>query len=213
MSPIPNPPLTRASIESAALDLLDEVGLDALSTRRLADALGVQSPAIYWHFRNKAELLEGMAERIYLAGGTGAPLPDEPWRAWITRRAREYRKALTSRRDGARVAAEVNAGSPALFRLFDDEITAMVGFGFTPGLAMHTISVITHFISGFVLKEQSASGQTPPAAALEPSAILEAAFEQGGGPVDPEVFEHGIRMIIAGVAVELAELRLRPSVA
>ncbi|HIF4670475.1 TPA: TetR family transcriptional regulator, partial [Escherichia coli] len=37
----------------AALDLLNEVGVDGLTTRKLAERLGVQQPALYWHFRNK----------------------------------------------------------------------------------------------------------------------------------------------------------------
>ncbi|MBN3821866.1 TetR family transcriptional regulator, partial [Paraburkholderia sp. Se-20369] len=58
--------LTRDTVLRAALDLLDEVGIDALSTRRLAERLGVQSPTLYWHFRNKGELLEAMSDAIML---------------------------------------------------------------------------------------------------------------------------------------------------
>ncbi|HEY8310696.1 MAG TPA: TetR family transcriptional regulator, partial [Gemmatimonadaceae bacterium] len=36
-------------IVRSALDLLNEVGLDAFTTRRLAERLGVKQPAIYWH--------------------------------------------------------------------------------------------------------------------------------------------------------------------
>ncbi|HGV0115870.1 TPA: TetR family transcriptional regulator, partial [Citrobacter freundii] len=39
-----------------ALDLLNEVGVEALTTRKLAKRLGVQQPALYWHFRNKRAL-------------------------------------------------------------------------------------------------------------------------------------------------------------
>ena len=39
--------LNRDDILRAALDLLNEVGIDALSTRRLAERLGVQSPTLY----------------------------------------------------------------------------------------------------------------------------------------------------------------------
>ena len=198
------PGLTRESIQSAALALLDEVGLDALSMRRLADRLRVQSPALYWHFANKRELLEGMAEQIYLDGGMGAPAPDETWQEWVMRRSRAYRAALTSYRDGARVAAEANPSSPTLFRLFDEEISAMVRFGFTPKLALDTISVVTHFIAGFVLKEQAPSNQgSPVEEPLEMSETLKAAFEGGGGPLSADVFDHGIRMIITGAAAEM----------
>ena len=58
--------LTRETVLRGALALLDDIGIDALSTRRLAQHLGVQSPTLYWHFKNKAELLKAMAETIML---------------------------------------------------------------------------------------------------------------------------------------------------
>ena len=50
--------LDRDVILQAALSLLDEVGMDKLSTRLLAERLGVQQPALYWHFKNKRALLD-----------------------------------------------------------------------------------------------------------------------------------------------------------
>ena len=64
----------RDVVTSAALDLLDEVGLDAVSTRRLAQRLGVEQPSLYWHFPNKSELLAAMAEAA-MAPHARAPLP------------------------------------------------------------------------------------------------------------------------------------------
>ena len=52
--------LQREEILEAALALLNEVGLDQFSTRRLAERLGVQQPALYWHFRNKSALLDAL---------------------------------------------------------------------------------------------------------------------------------------------------------
>lgn len=53
--------LNREAVIAAALDLLDEVGLDAISTRQLAKRLGVEQPSLYWHFRKKEDLLAAMA--------------------------------------------------------------------------------------------------------------------------------------------------------
>ena len=55
-------PLERETVARAALVVLDEVGLDGLTVRRIAEALGVQNPALYWHFKNKQDLLDRMAE-------------------------------------------------------------------------------------------------------------------------------------------------------
>jgi TetR/AcrR family transcriptional regulator, tetracycline repressor protein len=71
MSGKTRPALTREAVTRAALRLLDEVGLEGLTTRRLAAELGVQSPALYWHFRTKQDLLGEMAEAVIVAVGLG----------------------------------------------------------------------------------------------------------------------------------------------
>src|SRR5215216_2081141 len=57
-------PLGREEVVGAALGLLDEVGLDGLTTRRLAERLGVRVGALYWHVSSKQELLAAIAGRI-----------------------------------------------------------------------------------------------------------------------------------------------------
>jgi TetR/AcrR family tetracycline transcriptional repressor len=57
--------LTRAAVVDRALALADKSGLDALTIRKLATELGVTPMALYWHFRGKDELLEGLAERLW----------------------------------------------------------------------------------------------------------------------------------------------------
>jgi TetR/AcrR family transcriptional regulator, tetracycline repressor protein len=57
--------LSKAAVVERALALGDADGLEALTIRRLAQQLGVTPMALYWHFRSKEELLEGLAERIW----------------------------------------------------------------------------------------------------------------------------------------------------
>jgi TetR/AcrR family transcriptional regulator, tetracycline repressor protein len=74
--------LTRAAVVDRALALADESGLDALTIRKLATELGVTPMALYWHFRGKDELLEGLAERVWseidiASVDRTAPWPDQ----------------------------------------------------------------------------------------------------------------------------------------
>jgi AcrR family transcriptional regulator len=57
--------LTRGAVVDRAMQLADSAGLDALTIRKLAQELGVTPMALYWHFRSKDELLEGLAERVW----------------------------------------------------------------------------------------------------------------------------------------------------
>ncbi len=59
--------LTRQAVADRALALADADGLDALTIRKLATELGVTPMALYWHFRSKDELLEGLAEQVWAA--------------------------------------------------------------------------------------------------------------------------------------------------
>jgi TetR/AcrR family transcriptional regulator, tetracycline repressor protein len=210
--------LTRPTIIHTALGLLDEVGLEGLTVRRLAAALGVQSPALYWHFRSKQQLLDQMADQIIQAAGMGPPHQGESWQDWLARRARAYRRSLLAHRDGARLVAGAQWLNPATIRTFDQELAAMVSRGFTPVLALRTISALAYYINGFVLQEQASrqeDAEQPPdqlAALAElldggTSAPLLVAIHQGGGPLGEEAFEHGLRTLIDGTAAALASER------
>lgn len=208
------PALTRTSIIETALELVDAVGLDQLTTRRLALELEVKSPALYWHFVNKQALLDGMGDALILRAGMGAPRPGEEWQEWVARRARSYRAEMLSHRDGARIVAAVRVASPETVRLFGDEVAALADFGFTPALALRTIAIVTHYVTGFVLKEQTAvdarrndtSGMVNPMEILDGPALdtFVEAMQTGGDPLGEDVFEHGLRMIISGTDLDLA---------
>ncbi len=68
---------SRADIVDAAIEVLDRQGLPALSMRRIADALGIQASALYWHFPDKQTLLAAVSERI-LRGSDDAIAPEGP---------------------------------------------------------------------------------------------------------------------------------------
>src|SRR6201996_5788581 len=73
--------LTRATVVDRALALADKSGLDALTIRKLATELGVTPMALYWHFRGKEELLDGIAGRLWgeidLTVDRGAPWTEQ----------------------------------------------------------------------------------------------------------------------------------------
>ncbi|MGW0804030.1 TetR/AcrR family transcriptional regulator C-terminal domain-containing protein [Nonomuraea sp. NPDC002799] len=196
--------LARDMVVRAALDLLDEAGLDGLSVRRLAARLDVRNPALYWHFRNKQELLDEMAREL-LAADMGGPRPDESWRDWLTRRAHRYRRMLLSHRDGARLVAGSDPG-PAVGRAFEEELRSLVGLGFTPAQGLHAIGSISHYTLGFVLNEQSRlerlsrdeAGDLSAYAADYPLTV--AGVREGGAPTSDEAFACGLRLILDGVA-------------
>jgi TetR/AcrR family transcriptional regulator, tetracycline repressor protein len=76
------PRLSKAAVVARAIALADAAGLDALTIRRLATELGVTPMALYWHFRNKEELLAGLADQVWSEIDTDVD-PAAPWPAQL----------------------------------------------------------------------------------------------------------------------------------
>ncbi|WP_246268711.1 TetR/AcrR family transcriptional regulator [Nonomuraea typhae] len=70
--------LSAEAIVERALEIGDGEGLEAVTIRRLATDLGVTPMALYWHFKNKEQLLTGMADHL-IAGFAVAPDDGRPW--------------------------------------------------------------------------------------------------------------------------------------
>ena len=150
-------PLTRESIVAVALSLLDQVGHEGLTTRRLAKELGVRSPALYWHFRSKRDLSDAIALAMIAPcdwpGPRTAGLEPEEW---LAARARAFRKALLTHRDGAVIHAGTSPSAELLPGL-DEQIAALVSHGLSPDDALRTLQAISRYTVGWVLEEQAAA--------------------------------------------------------
>src|ERR1700724_2128721 len=96
--------MDRTLVVSAALDLLGREGLDALSMRTLADSLGIKAASLYWHVRDRRELLELVAAAILAE--VAVPRGAE-WRAAALAICASLDAVLARRRDGYRVLLEV----------------------------------------------------------------------------------------------------------
>jgi TetR/AcrR family transcriptional regulator, tetracycline repressor protein len=76
--PVARERLSRDTIVDGAIALADAEGLDAVTIRRLAQDHEVTPMALYWHFKDKGELLDGIAERLF--AGVRLPAPSrKPW--------------------------------------------------------------------------------------------------------------------------------------
>jgi TetR/AcrR family tetracycline transcriptional repressor len=172
--------LDRATVITEALDLLDEVGLDAVSTRALARRLGVQQPSLFWHFRSKADLLAAMAEAAMAPHATARlPQPSDDWREWFLENSRDFRRTLLIRRDGARLHAGLVPRGADL-----DRITHKMAFLTNAGVpetdAQMAMLAASRFTVGCVLEEQADDhGATGNDAASVPPIDHESAFEAG----------------------------------
>ncbi|MFF7590521.1 TetR/AcrR family transcriptional regulator C-terminal domain-containing protein [Kitasatospora purpeofusca] len=182
--------MNRETVVAEALDLLDEVGLDGVSTRQLAKRLGVEQPSLYWHFRTKKDLLAAMAQAA-MAPHANAPLPTpgDDWRAWFLENTRSFRRTLLLRRDGARL----HAGSTPTADL--DRIRHKMSFLVASGVperdAQMAMLTASRFTVGSVLEEQADADAGPGAGQGLPADVPS---------IDPEsAFEAGLSLIVDGL--------------
>ena len=139
------PGLSRAGLVAAALSLVQEEGLEALSMRGLADRLDVKAASLYWHVRDRRELIELLAESILAR----VPVPVAAgWRSAVVDGASALRAEVASQRDAARILFEVPEAvqrSDAFGRMKGQLERA----GLHPSEAAEvTLMVIAHVIAG-----------------------------------------------------------------
>ena len=202
--------LDRDRVVKAAIDLLDDVGLDGLSLRRLAKELGVQAPALYWHFTNKQALLDQMVETISGAEPPVPPSEGQTWDSWLTGRARTMRRTLNRHRDGAMLAASTHP-MPGRWQDMEMQLGVLVDAGMTPADALHAFIAVGNYVSGFTLEEQADRMRGEPHGPPDPdqwaSAMAELsvyprlheALRSVGDPQSDEAFEAGLGFIIDGI--------------
>ncbi|UUY47099.1 TetR/AcrR family transcriptional regulator [Streptomyces yangpuensis] len=171
------PLLSRDRIVEAAGALVDAEGLEAVSTRRLAAALGVSGPSLYNHFRTKDEILDAVADavssRVDLSmfegvgaggdagGGGGAGDGGEgggggeagggggqDWRGALQAWAHSYRDALADHPNIVPVLARGPGRRPAGLRVADAVFGAMTAAGWPAAHATRIGALMRYFILG-----------------------------------------------------------------
>ncbi len=203
--------LQRDGIVSIALDLMNRIGLDALTLRRLAQELHVQAPALYWHFKNKQELLNAMAETMVLSSYPSDAAAEEmvqlEWSEWLGVMANTLRNTLLKYRDGARLFAVAEVSKGALFGL-DLALGVLVKAGFGYQEALIGVSTIVNYTLGITFEDQTTTRREGAAEyfreLLAASNLPHVTAALGDitevQPPDSDYeFELGLQVIIAGI--------------
>ncbi len=146
--------LTRQDIARAGLRLLNQVGLNGLTLRLIADELGVKAPALYWHLKNKQELLDEMATQMY-ADAAADREPPEPLDEWslVAHRARALRRMMLAYRDGGKVFSGTYLGDASLAG--EDPLQPGLDSGLDPRRVARARMTLYSFVIGFTIEEQA----------------------------------------------------------
>ncbi|BCO49777.1 TetR/AcrR family transcriptional regulator [Mycobacterium avium subsp. hominissuis] len=149
--------ISRRKVLETALAIIDEDGLEGLSIRRLADALGVNGASLYHHFDNKDEILIGAAE-FALSDVRAPEESDDHWRHWLPENARKLRAALL--KHPALVPLIVGKRSLGMgARMLDTSAQRLVEEGVPGAAVMPLLDALELFAIGSALHETQ--GYTP----------------------------------------------------
>ncbi len=210
-------PLTRDRVVEAALRVMDEEGLEAVSMRRVAREVGVEAMSLYHHVEDKEDLLDGICERVM--ADFDFPEPVDDWAENCRRGARAWRQLLQAHPAVMRLFAEQRGPIRSIdsMRPMEFALRILGSSGLSDRDTAQAFHAFGGYIQGFVIMELgSIAGGADEAhtkAHAELAAMLPDEFSalQACSPYfaecdSDEQFEFGLDLLIRGL-----EAKVRPA--
>jgi len=205
----PTTRLNRDRVIDAALRYVDEHGLDALSIRRLAVELRVGTMTVYQHVTSKADLLDGVGERVLRAIDLDAH-GSAPWDDRLRAHARAFRATALAHPGAFALILTRQIASPEALRPTDVALEALRDAGLDESAAVHALRTFVSFQTGCILRELRASptfsGRSPDGAAARRAVLLDSGFTNVADAADDlavcdheEEYRFGIELLIDGL--------------
>lgn len=207
------PPLSRERVLDAALQLVDEGGVKALSMRTVAAALGVEAMSLYRHVAGKEDLVLGVADRVMAQ--IEVPPPGTPWREALRRRAWSAREVFLRHPSAALVVESCATMTPARLAYADAVVGRLMADGFDATLAYRAFLLLDSYVYGFVMQELSWPRPAPdgalPAAVEVPPAryphfaavmveVMGSVGERGLAAAYADEFGFGLELVLDALA-------------
>ncbi len=220
-------------IAAAAIEIADREGFDAVSMRRVANALGAGTMTLYHYVRSKDELVTLMHDAVM--GEVLVPEGDlsADWRAALTAIARRSRAAFARHSWTLERIDDISIG-PNGVRHFEQSLRAVAGTGLPTTERLHVLTLVDELVMGFAIRENAAwtgesADERDVAATLD---FFRRELEVGEYPLirelmdelsatdpleatmkvmetidDPARFDHGLEQLLDGVQVSIERAR------
>ncbi|WP_375476502.1 TetR/AcrR family transcriptional regulator [uncultured Jatrophihabitans sp.] len=198
------PLISRRTAVEAALEIIDDEGLDALSIRRLADRLGVNGASLYHHFANKEEIVVKAAE-LALAKVRTPETTDESWHVWLPRNA--HLLAAAVRQHPELVPVIVRRSELGMGNLMMESSAArLVDEGVPIGAVVPLLDALETFAIGAAIHQTR--GDDTPVESADDSSVLSRAVAQQSLTFD-EMYDVVSVAIVESVAAAVAAKKPR----
>jgi AcrR family transcriptional regulator len=204
-------PLDRERIVASALRIVDADGVEGLSIRRLAAELGTAPMSVYWHVRDKAELLDLVGEAVLES--IEIPPPEGDWREQLRSVHRAMLEAVLRHPNTADLMIGRARYGRAGIALFERLLTILLGAGLAPPAAFDAYQSMYLFLLGYI----ATTSRTPAFVETQRQGVLYLrSLDPGAYPaigvvapfvgarVPRDQFEVGLDVVIEGIAARLA---------
>lgn len=182
--------LTAERVFDGAVALADRIGTDALTIRKLADALDVRPMTIYHYVPSKEAILDGMVDHVFAE--IDLPPTDQPWRDAILARCHSMRRVLARHPWAAPLMEGRTTPGPALLRHHDAVLGCFRRAGFSLELVGHAYAVVDAFLYGFAIQEAS----LPATGGQDMAELAGSIMEQMPADVYPHLTEFTIGRVL-----------------
>ena len=200
-------------ILAVALQLLDEHGAEALTMRRLAEALSSGTATLYRHFASREDLVAQVVDQVF------AEMRDEPsgellgggelrWQNACRDMAHHMFVVLGRHPGAARLLIDVPPTGPNAMNQRERSLAILLASGFEPRMAARTYATLARYVLGFAMQLTSAPGEEQHLFAGLDAARFPATHALASAlPVSlEEEFFFGLELMLKG----LGALRARP---
>ncbi|HEY2793514.1 MAG TPA: TetR/AcrR family transcriptional regulator [Micromonosporaceae bacterium] len=188
----PRPSLTIDAIVESAIELADAGGLDSLTMRQVAEALGVAPMTLYTYVPGKAELLDLMLDSLYASMGR-TDTSDRPWRDRVTAVAEENAALFVAHPWAATISTVRPPLGPGQMTKYEHELRALDGIGLDDVDMDATLTYVLGFVQAIAVAATDAR------TAVTDSAMDDGAWWAANAPLLARVFDENAYPLAARV--------------
>ena len=145
------PQLTRERIIEGALEVADQIGIEAFTMRRLADALEVSPMTIYHYVSGKDEIIDSLVDAVFAE--IELPPRDLDWKLAMRRRCLSARLVLNRHPWAPPLMESRTSPGPATLRHHDEVLGCLRRGGLSIQMTAHAYAILDSFLYGFALEE------------------------------------------------------------
>lgn len=144
-------PLTAGRVFTGALDLADQIGIDALTIRKLAEAIDVKPMTIYHHVASKERIIDGIVDLVFAE--IELPPEDQDWKTAMRMRCVSARSVLQRHPWAPPLMESRTQPGPATLQHHDAVIGCLRRGGLSLPMTAHAYAIIDSYLYGFALQE------------------------------------------------------------